>query len=515
MSLDKGLYIHSGQDGVLGETSEADVQALVDALEDHQKVVIHLHGGLVSKEAALSNAEKLAPAYIEAGIRPVFIAWESSFLETIRNNLHEIDKEALFGALVKRLLQYAVGKLTQVEDAKSGVGGIHPPKDLDVSIEMNKRSSGQLPYGSIATPAPSELSKAERDAFERALASDQQFQQAVKNIIADRQATNIEDTSKGVSATVRGSGQTLLSAAVLDELAEDSKSRADAKGLITTARLIQMAGAILVRVVKRLHSGRDHGVYATVVEEVLRELYVDNVGAFIWGAMKQETLDTFEAGAPGLPRAGYTLMRKLGALMSAGHKPEISIVGHSAGAIYACHFLKHLAEVRRSQPYPIPHDFCLKNLLLLAPACGFDLFEQVLDEHEKQKLFDSFRMFALGDERESNYWEVPLVYPRSLLYFVSGVVEEVGGKGAFDLPLVGMQRYYTKLDVYKDGAIQRVRKFLATSADRRQEVWSLDTRTHGLGSDAETHGGFDDLKWSDGRSAKTMESVFHVLSRGW
>jgi pimeloyl-ACP methyl ester carboxylesterase len=514
MALDKSLYIHSGGDGVLGETSEADVQALVSGLKGSSKVAFHVHGGLVSKKEALANAEILAPAYIAAGIRPIFVAWESGFLETVRNNLQEIDKEAIFKALVKRLLQYAIGKLTQIGEAKA-VGGIQTPKDTEVGIELQKRLANTTPYGSVANAAPSELSDAERKAFEAFLAADTQFQKAVADVAASLQPTTVEDTSKGVTARVRGSAKTLMSADVLEELAADVKSRSDARGLISTAKLIQKAGLILVRIVKRLHSGRDHGVYTTVVEEVLRELYVDNVGSFIWGAMKKDTLDTFQSGAPGKPRAGTTLMRELCALMQAGHKPDISFVGHSAGSIYGCNMLSYIADLRRTQAYPIPADFRLKNLVLLAPACGFDVFGKVLDEHEKQPLFDHFRMFALSDELESGYWEVPVVYPRSLLYFVSGIVETEGGKRTFDLPLLGMQRYYKAADVYKDPALERVRKFVLAGGGERQAVWSLDPRTDGLGSDSIRHGGFDDLKWPDGRVGKTMESVRHILSKGW
>lgn len=123
MAIDKLLYIHSGRDGILGDTSETDVKALVAALRGKPKVAIHVHGGLVSKQAALDSAAKLAPEYLKAGIQPIFMVWESGFLEAVRNNLHEINREAIFQALVQRLLKYAVGKLNQ-SDGDKGVAGL-------------------------------------------------------------------------------------------------------------------------------------------------------------------------------------------------------------------------------------------------------------------------------------------------------------------------------------------------------------------------------------------------------
>src|SRR2546423_13914116 len=127
MSLDKKLYIHTGKDGILEDTTESDVVALVSELKNAGKAVIHLHGGLISKAAALEKAERLAPAYQAVGARPVFMIWESGFLETISNNLHEIDKEKIFSLIVKRVLKFAVGKLTNIEGSKA-LGQLPLPK---------------------------------------------------------------------------------------------------------------------------------------------------------------------------------------------------------------------------------------------------------------------------------------------------------------------------------------------------------------------------------------------------
>src|SRR2546423_10989791 len=106
MPLDKKFYIHTGKDGILEDMTDDDVRALIADLKNAPKMVVHLHGGLISEAAALEKAERLTPAYQAAGARPVFMVWESGFLETISNNLHEINKEKIFSFIVKHVLKH-------------------------------------------------------------------------------------------------------------------------------------------------------------------------------------------------------------------------------------------------------------------------------------------------------------------------------------------------------------------------------------------------------------------------
>lgn len=319
-----------------------------------------------------------------------------------------------------------------------------------------------------------------------------------------------ESTSKGIAVKRRKSTSTLMSPEVVDELVADAAEK-EGKGILSTAAMIAKAGKILARVIGRFQDKRDHGLYATVVEEVLREFYVANVGSFIWGAMKKDTADTFADVGKAPTRAGWFLVQELGRMMKEGHRAEVSVVAHSAGAIYASHLLTHLAWARAEESHPLPNDFRLKNLIFLAPACSFTLFDRALVGHRQSLLFDHFRMFALSDPLEAGYWEIPAVYPRSLLYFVSGVVETENGQSAADLPLVGMQRYYTDAATYQQPEIEHVRSLLSQFADKRGEVWSEENRGDGLWSDAVRHGGFD----STDERAKTIASIQHILKSGW
>lgn len=511
MPIDKKFYIHTSKDGILEDTSDDDVRALVADLKGASKVVVHLHGGLVKKSAALDKAERLAPVYEAAGVRPVFMVWESGFFETVTNNLHEIDKEKIFALIVKRILKYAVGKLTNVDGSKAS-GQLSLPKDIEVNVEFNKRRKpdGDVPYGNFQPLAVSELTEAERKRFEDSLATDTDFQDEVQAIVDTATPEKAESTSKGVTTRRRKSTTTLMSPEVIDELVADASEK-EGKGIFSTAGIIIKVGRVLARVVGRFGRKRDHGLYTTVVEEVLREFYVANMGSFVWGAMKKDTEDTFANVGKQPTRAGWFFVQELAKLMKDGHRPEVSVVAHSAGAIYASHLLAHLAWARADPKHPLPDDFRLKNLVFLAPACSFTVFDRALAAHRQKPLFDHFRLFALREDVEAGYWEVPAVYPRSLLYFVSGVVEQENGKGAEDLPLVGMQRYYTDVVTYQQPEIERVRELLALAASKRSEVWSEANGGDGLWSDAVKHSGFDSTEDRN----KTMESVQHILSSGW
>src|SRR5262249_52271590 len=134
----------------------------------------------------------------------------------------------------------------------------------------------------------------------------------------------------GLRARSAGGPETvsLISPEVLEDPAPQHPDRV-ARGIFSTAKLIYHAGKVLWRVISRFREGRDHGVYATVVEEVLRQLYFTNIGAALWGTMKRQTERTFVRQENSLPPGGWLLVEELGQLFQEGHRPAISVVGHS------------------------------------------------------------------------------------------------------------------------------------------------------------------------------------------
>src|SRR5262245_3868704 len=112
MPLQKIYYINTGKDGALDGTTEIDIDKIFEILATQEKVVLHFHGGLVSRTAGMEGAERLRlECYDGSGAHPVFFVWESGLIETVRHNLSEIFGEDIFKILLKWLLKYAAAKL--------------------------------------------------------------------------------------------------------------------------------------------------------------------------------------------------------------------------------------------------------------------------------------------------------------------------------------------------------------------------------------------------------------------
>jgi hypothetical protein len=98
---------------------------------------------------------------------------------------------------------------------------------------------------------------------------------------------------------------------------------------------------------------------------------------------------------------------------------------------------------------------------------------------------------------------VPFLYTRSLLYFVSGLLEP-----EVDMPVVGMQRYLNESDLFTPADfpdVAAVAQFLEHEPDAK--VWSVIAAGPDTSSHAEAHGDFDD-------DEVTLASVVHSIRSG-
>ena len=102
------------EDGKFSQTSAADLTdlfAAVEGDEDSDHLVVHFHGGLVSRAASLAMAERLLPTYRQAKAYPTFFVWNSDLRSTFTNNLDEVFSERIMKRLVQILANFVVGKL--------------------------------------------------------------------------------------------------------------------------------------------------------------------------------------------------------------------------------------------------------------------------------------------------------------------------------------------------------------------------------------------------------------------
>jgi hypothetical protein len=452
--------------------ARGDLRRAFARLDDSERrLVVHFHGGLVKREAGLAIAERLGHVYEAAGGFPLSVVWQSGIGETIASRLTGIARETLFKRLVARVLQVVARPV--------GPGGARgmtlSPLPLGQVQETIRSAAGGEPYAhrDVSAYETSPLSALEEQQLEMIVRTD---------VVVEEESRRIAETLAGGGLATAAEPITYLEESVQDQIVgERAVSDRSALGMMVIAARTVTAAK---RVLARLASGRGHGGYTTVVEELLRGLYLTHAGAGIWREMKQDSTDAF--GTDDLC-GGTALVEELATLTGA---PPV-LVGHSAGAIWVCRLLAYADS-------KLPPDRRF-DVVLLAPACGFDLADRTLARlsHRVRRL----RVFSMKDEYERADRLLPGVYPRSLLYLVSGVLESEP-----DCPLLGMERFYADVSPFTASAfpqIDAVRGALAAIPDSR--VWSIAAGGDGLASDAVRHGDFDD-------DHATLESVQHLIA---
>jgi hypothetical protein len=168
---------------------------------------------------------------------------------------------------------------------------------------------------------------------------------------------------------------------------------------------------------------------------------------------------------------------------------------------------------------------CIEAGAFMAPAVTIKLFTQTVAA--KQQLVAAkaggelkFRMFSLNDTyecRDTLVRNVPLLgdltwfYPRSLLYLISGILEQEGGQEVIDAAIVGLQRDYDP--AYRsasDAEIAAAREFIEGHGERR--VWSVQSNADArFQSNSTSHGGFA----APVAGNTTMESIAAILKEDW
>lgn len=487
----RGYVIYTGANGSLDGMSVSDVSGVVRAAATCPRIVLHFHGGLNTKSMAEESARRWLPVYQSASAYPIFFVWRSGLLDTITNNLAEIFRDPIFGRSMRILLRHVVGLLRSAGGQRAATLSV--PSDRDVSAELERREYGEEPYVEVDT-VPNELAvESEHMArIEQAVIDDDALTSAVRAAVADRAgAPSGERGVTGARATTLGISPTLLDPAVIEEITPAQP--AGERAVLTTVAFARIVARILLKVVARLRSGTDSGVYPTVVEELLRGLYLANAGAAVWQAMKQETADTFVVGPS--PRGGRTALDELVRALAERPDAEITLVGHSTGAVFIDNFLADVARARSATEAAWPASVSLR-VVLLAPAATIPHMARVLDTYTSR--VENVRVFTMSDDVERADRLLGLAYPRSLLYLVANVLERDSAGMSAVTPLVGLQRYLlTRRGETEDGI--QVRAYLGAG---RRVVFcpTPDDAPRGCRSTARSHTAFN-------TDAETMASV--------
>jgi hypothetical protein len=453
----EGTFRRSGQ----RQTTPGQVDELVGYLEESgvERLAIHFHGGLIGEGEGLKIAAKMSPLYLETGGHPLNVVWETGLWETVRRNLATIHQTELARKLVELVLrqvtQYWLGEL-----GGRGVGLGLSPKEIEAELAKDDPfrqydAQSMVEAGGRGGPAGLEAARGQIEAeLEEDLTADTELErllaeEAPRTGLLDRQRLGpvIPEGARGA-----------------DWLA-----------------LAKILAAVVYRTLKRRLDGLDHGLYPTVMEELLRELYLADLGAWVWGGMKRAAEAMWRPNVGPVTEEshlGSYLLEKLAGLQGRRSGLAIDLIGHSAGSIAICRMLAAAAERHPALRF--------RHIVLLAPACTMSLFHDEIVAHPER--YRSFRMFTMRDELESRDMLVPGVYTRSLLYFVSGVLEERPA-----LPLAGLARCLSGRAPYDEPALLAGREFLYAAEQARLVLAKSEAGAlAGLQCQAISHGGFDD-----------------------
>jgi hypothetical protein len=465
--------IHVGPGGTFQssgayQTTPADIDALFEELRtsEAKSLVMYFHGGLVSESVGTETAKSIAPVFQSAGAVPLSFVWETGLLEILRDNLLEIYKTELYQKFLKWLLRRISQRFGGFEQRGAGVAiplsrieqELAKPEPFASYDDPMHISAGDARGGVTLSESDLEMLEAELQA---------EFQLDVE---ADNAVIDQVDALSGTT------------------------TQPEARGL-ADMQIAKMLAAIAYRVIRRHLHRRDHGFYPTVVEELLRELYLADLGAWIWGSMKQKAATMWLPNSGLLndeQHVGTYVLGKLSELQDKYSDFSIHLVGHSAGSIAICELLRAAAALDLS--------LNIDTIVFMAPAGRSDLGVAELVRYPQR--FKEFRCYTMADSYEREDKLVPMVYTRSLLYFISGVLEP----DEVDAPIMGMMRHASGQGDFASGPAAEWAEFIkAQSRLVLSDSTELNPRANpGFRSSSCSHGDFDN-------DSLTLESLTELL----
>jgi hypothetical protein len=468
--------------GKLDGTTANDVSEIFHAIERARppNVVIHFHGGLVDKQQGLKAAKDLIPIYKEAGAYPIIVIWESGWLEVINRNIKAIFQEPLFQRILAYVTRFAKAKINKDTDVTKSVD-----LDLPSTLEVLDELARPEPFVTINPNLLSRddgLSDKESQQFEQLLKEDDPFQTTAQRVLQEIARTAQTGSAPGTLMTIED----------LDTLSGADEAKDVLRGPLSTSIIVFKCIKVLSTILNRFISRYHHGFYPTIVEELLREFYLGNCGKFLWDDMKKDIDTSFGFAAN---NGGSIIVRQLSDLSNQRAAPKLTIVGHSAGSIFASRLLRELhTNTQFAQQTKI-------NLIFIAPAIDMKSFAETLRATEGR--LAGFRSFGMSDQRERADPILGRLYPYSLLYFVSGVLEMKP-----DTPLAGMERYHGP--PYEGEGFEYIQAVKHFDPLNRPHifVWSPASYGPGMACDMTSHGG-----WV--KAVATIHSVKHILSSGY
>ncbi|MGM9476160.1 hypothetical protein ACS5PU_07010 [Pedobacter sp. GSP4] len=493
-TLSKLNYVNVGKHGTfapsgspLFDTTAADVDKIFESLKDGDRLLLYFHGGLVNTQSGMETAERIT-RYVTTGTQshPVSFVWETGLIDTVKQNLDVIWSSDFFKRLLVKVVKVAgknLGIDVQGLTGSKGVGGMSDEQIWE-----------QLKFADPFENTVEILGK--RSVNLQAAAAVDENLDFLDDSIGDEIKAEMEVEIENDQALIDAAANEkppLEAELMRNSIAENSA--AGEKGILSFAKLIAAAVKIVIAVVKRYMKKRNHDFYPTVVEEILREIYIADIGTLLWGLMQTKAKDMWKAddftGDPIDFHAGSYFLKKIVDFQSTGAKLTIDLVGHSAGSIAICELVD--AVVKRGLNIKFRH------IIFMAPACRCELFADTILKN--RTIMEDFRIFTMSDEFEKKDHLVPVIYPRSLLYLISGILE----KDNFDAYILGLQRHITGAAPYDEVEVLNNIKAFVEEEGHIVYAVTKEGALAGFISGSMKHGNFDNDKET------TLDSIVNII----
>jgi hypothetical protein len=252
--------------GVFKDTTANDLTTLVGLIKPGQPIIVHIHGGLVTADDAIANGIALRDIYDQqSGAYPIFPIWHTGFLETVEANWTTIA-----GSVFARLLRTRI------------LGAITDLLPHVFSQDSNKLSlAGTAEAPSLLKPEHWRLVAATAEEHLKQN-PDHELYQAFQNLMAGREAAVTTDELNLHLHSTEGS---LIRDSFVARANPVTQAGFDIFGAI--GQFMSAVADIVKSVASRFADGTDHGMQATIWEEILKTVYVDTIGADVWDAMKR------------------------------------------------------------------------------------------------------------------------------------------------------------------------------------------------------------------------------------
>jgi hypothetical protein len=438
------------KDGHFDNTSARDLVAAFKKFEKEgggrKHLCVFFHGGLVDYNSGLDAATQLLPVYSAGGTYPLFFIWRSGLWQALADLVRRYEEDPAFVKAANGAFDAVSAKI----DAALA----------DPALTRRRRARAKARRGRMRTLK--ELSVL-AEPYDSAWQKRTDVQLDCATLELERFADFLLKTGRGR----RGEGAIFRPASI----------RGDANPLS--------------RIIWRLNTHHDHGLYTTIVEECLIALEIDVAAHAVWDEMKTYIDDSFKRDANA---GGTTFLEQLAAAWGKNPNLRVTLIGHSAGAIYVQRFIEELdARFSNSPEWKV-------EVLYMAPAVSMERMFAGLSAFRRR--VGAFRIFTLTDKAERKYFELPVIYKGSLLYIVSGLCEEDPNA---DKPLLGMQRYWSGKAPYKGADILAVTRL----ADPTRVAWCpTDDAAPGWQCGATQHGGFPLDQEMEDSSTYLLENGF-------